>query len=133
MKRPRLIAATLIVCATIVLIAVAIIRHVNNTQDAAWCRDHGYPNSRPMTGSASEQLENSSKLISSPKNGCRPPRFIFESVSICVVNARCNRDRVRAHSRGRLAAIFGLLVARFIGKNIDKWTKVIKFAGIKPP
>ena len=44
MKRTRLVAATLIVCATIVLIAVAIIRHVNNTQDAAWCRDHGYPN-----------------------------------------------------------------------------------------
>jgi len=44
MKRPRLIAATLIVCATIVLIAVAIIRNVNNKQDAAWCHDHGYAN-----------------------------------------------------------------------------------------
>jgi hypothetical protein len=44
MKRKGLIAATLIVCATIVLVAVAIIRHVNNKQDAAWCRDHGFAN-----------------------------------------------------------------------------------------
>jgi hypothetical protein len=44
MNRNRLIAATLIVCATIVLVAVGIIRHVNNKQDAAWCRDHGYAN-----------------------------------------------------------------------------------------
>ena len=43
MKRTSLIAATLIVCATIVLIAVGI-RHVNNKQDAAWCYDHGYAN-----------------------------------------------------------------------------------------
>ena len=34
----------LIVCATIVLVAVAIIHHVNNKQDAAWCHDHGYAN-----------------------------------------------------------------------------------------
>jgi hypothetical protein len=39
-----LIASTLIVCATIFLVAVAIIRHVNNKQDAAWCYDHGYAN-----------------------------------------------------------------------------------------
>ena len=44
MKRKRLIAVALIVCATIVLVAVAIIRHVNNKQDAAWCHDHGYAN-----------------------------------------------------------------------------------------
>ena len=44
MKSKGLIAATLIVCATIVLVAVAIIRHVNNKQDAAWCHDHGYAN-----------------------------------------------------------------------------------------
>ncbi len=44
MKRKRLIAAALIVCATVVLIAVAIIRHVNNKQDAAWCHEHGYAN-----------------------------------------------------------------------------------------
>jgi len=44
MKRKSLIAATLIVCATIVLVAVAIIRNVNNKQDAAWCHDHGYAN-----------------------------------------------------------------------------------------
>src|SRR5262245_34124397 len=71
---------------------------------------------RPMTGSVSEQVENSSKLISSSQKSCWPPRFIFESVSICVVNARCNRDRVRAaesRSRGRLAAVLGLLGGGF--------------------
>ena len=40
----RLIAAMLIVCTTIVLVAAAIIRNVNNKQDAAWCHDHGYAN-----------------------------------------------------------------------------------------
>jgi hypothetical protein len=40
----KLIAAALIVCATIVLVAVAIIRHVNNTQDAEWCHENGYTN-----------------------------------------------------------------------------------------
>src|SRR5215510_12021186 len=44
MKRKSLIAAALIVCATIVLVAVTIIRYVNNKQDAAWCHDHGYAN-----------------------------------------------------------------------------------------
>jgi hypothetical protein len=44
MKRKWLIATTLIVCATIVLVAVAIIRHVNNKRHAAWCHDHGYAN-----------------------------------------------------------------------------------------
>ena len=43
MKRKGLIAAALI-CATIIVVAVAIIRHVNNKQDAAWCHDHGYAN-----------------------------------------------------------------------------------------
>ena len=38
----KLIAAALIVCATIAVVAVTIIRHVNNKQDAAWCHDHGY-------------------------------------------------------------------------------------------
>jgi hypothetical protein len=40
----RLIAGALIVSATIVLVAVAIIRHVNNKQDALWCQEHGYTN-----------------------------------------------------------------------------------------
>jgi hypothetical protein len=44
MKRKGLIAAALIVCVTIVLVAAVIIRHVNNKQDAACCRDHGYAN-----------------------------------------------------------------------------------------
>jgi hypothetical protein len=44
MKRKRLIAVTLIGCATIVLVAVAIIRHLNNKQNAAWCYEHGYAN-----------------------------------------------------------------------------------------
>ena len=44
MKRKGLIAAMLIFCATIVLVAMAIIGHVNNKQDAAWCHDHGYAN-----------------------------------------------------------------------------------------
>jgi hypothetical protein len=39
----KLIAAALIVCATVVaVVAVAIVRHVNNTQDALWCHEHGY-------------------------------------------------------------------------------------------
>ena len=40
----KLIAGTLIVCATIVLVAVAIIRHADHKQDVAWCYDHGYAN-----------------------------------------------------------------------------------------
>jgi hypothetical protein len=40
----RLIATALIVCATIVLVGVAIIRHVDHKQDVAWCHDHGYAN-----------------------------------------------------------------------------------------
>jgi hypothetical protein len=40
----RLVAAALIVGATIVLVVVAVIRHVNNKQDAAWCYEHGYAN-----------------------------------------------------------------------------------------
>jgi len=43
MKKKRLIAAALIVCVA-VLVAVAIIRHVNNKQEAEWCHDHGYAN-----------------------------------------------------------------------------------------
>jgi len=38
----KLIAAALIVCTTIAVVVVAIVRHVNNKQDAAWCHDHGY-------------------------------------------------------------------------------------------
>jgi hypothetical protein len=40
----RLIAGAVIVSATIVLVAVAIIWHVNNKQDATWCQEHGYTN-----------------------------------------------------------------------------------------
>jgi hypothetical protein len=40
----KLIAGVLIVCATIVLVAVAVIRHVNNKQNAEWCRENGYTN-----------------------------------------------------------------------------------------
>jgi hypothetical protein len=39
-----LIAGALIACAAIVLVAVLVIRHVNNQQDAQWCHDHGYSN-----------------------------------------------------------------------------------------
>ena len=42
-KMKKLIAG-LIVCVAIVLVAVAIIRHENNKQDAAWCHEHGYTN-----------------------------------------------------------------------------------------
>jgi hypothetical protein len=40
----RLIAAAVIVCVTIGLVALAIIRHVNEKQNAAWCYEHGYAN-----------------------------------------------------------------------------------------
>ncbi len=40
----KLIAAALIVCATVAVVAVAIVRHVNNTQDAEWCHENGYTN-----------------------------------------------------------------------------------------
>jgi hypothetical protein len=40
----KLIAAALIVCATVAVVAVAIVRHVNNTQAALWCHEHGYAN-----------------------------------------------------------------------------------------
>jgi hypothetical protein len=43
-KMKKLIAGAIIVCATIVLVAVLIIRHVNNKQNVQWCRDHGYSN-----------------------------------------------------------------------------------------
>jgi hypothetical protein len=42
MKKP--IAGVVIVCAAIVLVAVLVIRHMNNKQDALWCHDHGYSN-----------------------------------------------------------------------------------------
>jgi hypothetical protein len=41
-KMKKLIAGALVVCVTVVLVAVAIIRHVNRKQDVAWCHDHGY-------------------------------------------------------------------------------------------
>jgi hypothetical protein len=40
----KLIAAALIVCATVAVVAVAIIRHVNHNQYVEWCYDHGYAN-----------------------------------------------------------------------------------------
>jgi hypothetical protein len=40
----KLIAGTVIVCVTIGVVAWAIIRHVNNKQDALWCHEHGYTN-----------------------------------------------------------------------------------------
>jgi hypothetical protein len=40
----KLIAGALIVCATFVLVAVVIVRHVNNKQNAEWCRENGYTN-----------------------------------------------------------------------------------------
>jgi hypothetical protein len=40
----KLIAAALIVCATIAMVAWAIIHHVNHKQDVAWCYDHGFAN-----------------------------------------------------------------------------------------
>jgi hypothetical protein len=42
MNRKGLIAVALVACVAIVLVAVAVIRHVNNKQNAAWCYDHGY-------------------------------------------------------------------------------------------
>jgi hypothetical protein len=40
----KLIAGALIVCASIGVVAWAIIRHVDHKQDTAWCHDHGYAN-----------------------------------------------------------------------------------------
>jgi hypothetical protein len=40
----RLIAAALVVCAAIAVVEWAIVRHVNNKQDALWCHVHGYAN-----------------------------------------------------------------------------------------
>jgi hypothetical protein len=39
-----LIAGALIVCVTVFLVALAIIRHVANKQDALWCHENGYAN-----------------------------------------------------------------------------------------
>jgi hypothetical protein len=44
LKMTNLIAGALVVCATIVLVAWAISRHVNHKQNVAWCYDHGYAN-----------------------------------------------------------------------------------------
>ena len=43
-KMKELIAGAVIVCATIVLVAVLTIRHVNHKQNTEWCLDHGYSN-----------------------------------------------------------------------------------------
>jgi hypothetical protein len=43
-KMKRLIAGALIVGVTIVLVTVAVFRHVNHKQHVAWCYDHGYAN-----------------------------------------------------------------------------------------
>ena len=43
-KMKKLIAGALIVCASIVLVTVGIVRHMNHKQDVAWCYDHGYAN-----------------------------------------------------------------------------------------
>jgi hypothetical protein len=43
-KMNRLIAGTLIVGAIILLVTVAVFRHVNHKQHVAWCYDHGYAN-----------------------------------------------------------------------------------------
>jgi hypothetical protein len=44
MKRKGLMAVALTGFATIGLVAMAVIRHVNNKQNAAWCYEHGYAN-----------------------------------------------------------------------------------------
>jgi hypothetical protein len=44
MKRKTLVAVALIICATTVLVVMAVVRHVNNKQNAAWCYAHGYAN-----------------------------------------------------------------------------------------
>ena len=59
----KLIAGTFVVCVTVVLVAVATIRHENHKHDVAWCYAHGYA-MPPKTVSASEQPENSSKFVS---------------------------------------------------------------------
>jgi hypothetical protein len=61
----RLIAAFLIFCATIVVVTVAVIRHVNHKQHVAWCYITATPTTPPKTASASEHAENSSKSVSS--------------------------------------------------------------------
>ena len=43
-KMNRLIGGILIVGAIIVLVTVAVIRHVDHQQHVAWCYDHGYAN-----------------------------------------------------------------------------------------
>jgi hypothetical protein len=40
----KLIAGTFVVCVTVVLVAVATIRHENHKHDVAWCYAHGYAN-----------------------------------------------------------------------------------------
>jgi hypothetical protein len=40
----KLIAGALILCVTVLMVALAVIRHVNHKQDALWCHDHGYAN-----------------------------------------------------------------------------------------
>jgi hypothetical protein len=43
-KMKRLIAGALIVCVTIVLVGVAISRHVAHKQAVEWCHENGYAN-----------------------------------------------------------------------------------------
>ena len=48
----RLIAGALIVCVTIVLVAVAISRHVAHKQAVEWCHENGYANYATTDGAA---------------------------------------------------------------------------------
>jgi hypothetical protein len=38
------IVGALITCLTVVVVAVAVTRHVNHKQATLWCHNHGYPN-----------------------------------------------------------------------------------------
>jgi tripartite-type tricarboxylate transporter receptor subunit TctC len=59
---------------------------------------------------------------------------------IATLNKQTNAAMLDPNIKQRFADLGAVVVppnspedfARFIGKNIDKWTKVIKFAGIKP-
>ena len=65
-KMKKLITGTLVVCVTVVLVAVVTIRHVNHKEHVDGATITATPSTPPKTASASEQAENSSKSVSLP-------------------------------------------------------------------
>jgi hypothetical protein len=86
----KLIAAALIVCATIVLVAVAFVRHVNNKQDALWCHERGYANYATKDGFCVGAGGKLIKWVSRSCAGRHPDRGLIKRLSYCALATLTN-------------------------------------------